>query len=249
MKTDERIKIIQISDLHIGAENEDTSGIDVRKNFLNFIDVLPSHQPDMLVITGDLCFQTGQADIYRWIQKQLDKLGFPVWIISGNHDDSTLLAQNHHLEAHLKNGELFYRVDLDDYSFIFLNTAPGACSAAQYHWLETQLQKANRTPVIFMHHPPAYAGVPFMDNNYPFREMEKMQEILCAYPGNLNIFCGHYHSERTVCYKNLAIHIAPSTFFQIDHRFEDFKIKNSPPGFREIVFTKNGVETCLHFME
>ena len=41
--------------------------------------------------------------IYRWIRAQLDQLPFPYELISGNHDDSVLMAEVFD-QTHLLNG-------------------------------------------------------------------------------------------------------------------------------------------------
>ena len=86
-------KIIQLSDLHIGEEEEDTFSIDVRANFLKALGNIRALDPDRLVLTGDLCFRDGDPAIYQWIKSHIDGLPFPVDLISGNHDDTVLLGR------------------------------------------------------------------------------------------------------------------------------------------------------------
>ena len=59
------MRILHLTDLHIGEEGEDTYGVDVRANFLDILSKIPLMQPDLLVVTGDLCFRDGQEKIYR----------------------------------------------------------------------------------------------------------------------------------------------------------------------------------------
>ena len=46
--------LIQITDLHIGFEDEETNGVDVRNNFLKTLGAISKEQVDALIITGDL---------------------------------------------------------------------------------------------------------------------------------------------------------------------------------------------------
>ena len=88
------MRIVQLTDLHIGLENEDTYGVDVRHNFLQILDKAKAQRPDLLVISGDLCYRDGDARIYEWIKGHLDQSGLPYEVMSGNHDDPVLLARS-----------------------------------------------------------------------------------------------------------------------------------------------------------
>ena len=46
------MRILHLTDLHIGEEGEDTYGVDVRANFLDILSKIPLMQPDLLVVTG-----------------------------------------------------------------------------------------------------------------------------------------------------------------------------------------------------
>ena len=65
------MRILQITDLHIGGVHEDTFGVDVRKNFDTILEKARKSAPDLIVITGDLCFETGNKEIYYWIHSKL----------------------------------------------------------------------------------------------------------------------------------------------------------------------------------
>ena len=89
------MKIIQITDLHIDKENEYPYDIDVRRNFKRVLNAARRQKPDHLVISGDLCYQDGETEIYEWIKLQLDNSKIPYDIIAGNHDDSHMLSLIH----------------------------------------------------------------------------------------------------------------------------------------------------------
>jgi len=244
------MKIVQITDLHIAEEGEDTHGVDVRQNFQDLMNTLRSLAPDLVVLTGDLCFDAGDENIYNWVRSHLDFLKIPYTAIGGNHDDPTLLAKAFHIDHLLKGKELFYARELAGQTVLFLETSYGVMSGSQLRWLEDQLARLDRDTTIFMHHPPVNSGVPFMDNNHALRNMAEVQEVLFNFPHHLTIFCGHYHVEKTLCQRNLTVHITPSTYFQINWHLEGFKIDHYRIGCREIILRKDGaVESSVIYLE
>jgi len=121
---------------------------------------------------------------------------------------------------------------------IFLDTHRGTMTDEQLSWLSRQIELACRDSLkvlIFMHHPPLEAGVPHMDRKYAFRRPE---DFFSAISGNTNcpthIFCGHYHTEKTIIKEKAAVYITPSTFFEIDQYQDDFAVLDIDPGFRVI---------------
>lgn len=228
------MRIAQITDLHIGHEGEDTFGIDVRENFMLIKQAVQELSPDLVVLSGDLCYRSGNRDIYSWIKDHMEDMGIPYEFISGNHDDPALMARVFGREDLMKNGELYFSRQIADQKFLFLDTTLGVISWIQMDWLQRQLEEWDRDIVIFMHHPPFFAGVPYMDEKYSFRTQEEIQRIFFAFPHNITVFTGHYHVDKTIRKRNVVVHITPSCFFQIDQHSADFRVDHRRIGFREI---------------
>ncbi len=235
------MRIVQITDIHIGAEDEDTRDIDVRGNFPAILEMAEHLHPDYLVLTGDLCFSTGNAEAYYWIKVQMDQLALPFDIIPGNHDDTALMArifEREHLL--LPNGEMAFSRTLAGIAFLFLDTAAGVLSETQGNWLSDKLNQLSGPQIIFMHHPPLRAGVPFMDNNYPLQNPEVFQQAIQGYASPIHVFCGHYHVEKSIHHGSLSVHVTPSTFFQIDQFSERFAVDHYRPALRVIDLSGDG---------
>lgn len=241
------MKIIQITDLHIGLESDDTHSVDVRRNFLKILKEVQKRQPDYLVLTGDLCLMDGDVVIYKWIKTHLDELNIPYEIVSGNHDDSTILAQVFNKTEFLHGTELFFKKRLGNKTCLFLDTAVGELSNNQLLWLGKELRELQQEVVIFMHHPPVNGGVVFMENNHAMRGREQIQSVLCNYDYPITIFCGHYHTEKTICQQNLTVHITPSTYVQIDDNAENFLVDHYRIAMREITFEPYAVLSTLRY--
>ena len=242
------MRIVQITDLHVGQEGQETQGVDVRANFLKVRDAVQSLNPDYLIISGDLCFDNGEIPVYNWIKPHLDNLKIPYDIISGNHDDSVMLAEAFGLEAFLDNKELFFHKRLGHKEVLFLDTSIGIVSEKQLKWLKTKLDSLNQDVIIFMHHPPLYAGVPFMDANHSLQNKPAVQEILFDYEHCITIFTGHYHVEKTICKRNVVVHITPSCFFQIDQHSEKFKVDHHRIGLREISYENGSIMSTVRYL-
>ncbi len=68
------MRIIQLTDLHIAEIGETTIlNIDVRAKFKSVLAEAKRLAPDLLVVTGDLCYQSGEKSIYQWVKRELDQ--------------------------------------------------------------------------------------------------------------------------------------------------------------------------------
>ncbi len=243
------MKIIQLTDLHVANEGEHTYGVDVRQNFLDMLKQAKNRVPDLLVLSGDLCLDKGDAQVYRWMKSQMDELSLPYAVIAGNHDDSRMLAEVFQLTHLLTDGELYFKSTFGAHTILFLETSLNVVSEKHLTWIAAELAQLDRPGVIFMHHPPVVGGVPYMDINYPLRNIPAVQQALQNSPQPLTVFCGHYHVEKCLCLKNLTVHITPSTFFQMTWDSDTFSVDHYRPALREIVLRDDGVveSTILYF--
>ncbi len=228
------MKIIQLTDLHIGHEGQDTHGVDVRNNFLRLLGLLSDSNPDHLVISGDLCYRDGDRSIYVWIKEKISTLGIPYSVISGNHDDPTLIAEVFALQNELKAGSLYYQRQIGWINAIFLDTTTGTISSTQLSWLKNILSQSRESAFLFMHHPPFPSGVPFMDNNHLLRNRDEVAQVLLSHSAPVYVFSGHYHVDKVIATKNVISYITPSCFMQIDQQSATFKVDHYQVGYRVI---------------
>src|SRR5690625_7273492 len=85
-------RIAQITDLHIGDENEYPFGIDLRTNLRRVMEDIEKMDVDLLVLTGDLCLDEPHMEHYHWIKSQLKNLDISYEVIGGYHDDISLMS-------------------------------------------------------------------------------------------------------------------------------------------------------------
>ncbi len=241
------MKIIQITDLHIYSTDEVINGVDTRANFLNTLKKIQELDYHFLVITGDLCFSDGDIEVYRWIKQKLSEFGIEnYYVIGGNHDDVSAIAEVFSLENKLKEDELYYFVEPN---FIFLDTVKGYCNENQLEWFGEKMKSIKNTnPIIFMHHPPFRADVYHMDGKYYFKQSSRFEDI-CKTNDNVSyVFCGHYHNEITLIKDNINMFITPSTYLQIYMYSESFKVDHRIPAFRIIDIEENKVRTTVRYL-
>ncbi|MFZ2898000.1 MAG: metallophosphoesterase [Saprospiraceae bacterium] len=243
------MKIVQLTDLHIGLEGQETFGVDVRGNFLKALEALRAEPPDHLVVSGDLCFQTGDREVYQWIGEQLRDFPSQVWWMAGNHDDPAEMARVYGLEDSMKGTDLCYTARLGEMDWVFLDTSSYEVSEAQQGWLRSVIAGREGPLYVFMHHPPALVGVPFMDQRYPLRNWAQMQDIFLGYPDQVWVFSGHYHVEKSVHLKNLHIFVTPSTFFQIGQSSPEFQVDHYRIGWREMVWEDGLFQTTVRYID
>ena len=242
------LKIIQVSDLHIGYENESPYGVDVRNNFQRIIHSLYNETFDLLVITGDLCFHGGNTNTYKWIKKYIDQLNKPYFIIPGNHDNSKLISKVFGYNKAITGDEIYLLKQFKGHKIIFLDTGKGVMSTEQLKWLKRQINQFKDQIIIFMHYPPALANVPHMDHNWAFQNNKEIQEIFFSIKNNITVFCGHYHVEKSLQIKNLNIYITPSTFFNLRQDTEEFQVENTLVGYRKIEILKNNIFSSVKYL-
>lgn len=243
------MRIAFVTDLHIGLEGEDTYGIDVRKNFLAVLTAAMASAPDYLVLGGDLCYSHGDEAIYPWIKAQLDNCGIAYHFISGNHDNPAMMANALGRKSAIKEGQLYYCAAMGAHQAIFLDTTNGHIDRNQLVWLKNQLDQASQEVLIFMHHPPVLAGVPFMDNNYPLINHDEILHLLTELAKPVYVFCGHYHVEKTISKKQVSVFITPSCFFQIGQSAPQFEVDHYRPGWRLIDITPGELKTTVRYTE
>jgi Icc protein len=240
-------RICQITDIHITLKSDKTiDGIDVIANFENILKEITHYAPDLIVLTGDLCFTKNDRKVYHFVKEKLDLTGIPYSVMVGNHDKSAPLAEAFSYEL-TENGSLYYKQDVGNYRLIFTDSSRHKISSEQLEFLQDDL-KTELQPVLFIHHPPAIAGVPFMDRKYPLINMDDVQSVLSRYKGKIPVFCGHYHHHKEFSLGNLDIFLTPSSYFQISEKSIHFKVASKKAGWRTITLSDK-IDTEVFYLQ
>ena len=242
------MRIVQLTDLHLPPADTNTElGLDTRRNFLDLLPRAAALHPDLLVLSGDLCYDVGNEATYTWVKEKMDALGLPYAVIAGNHDDSGQLGSAFGLPVRQK--EVYFTKQVDQQSILFLDSAVATISDAQLSWLETQMAVLQGPVLLFMHHPPFPVGMPFMDSTWPFHRSADLMAVLTRYPAPVYVFCGHYHTERVAYAGNVSVHITPSLYFQLDPELAQPAIEHTRIALRVIDFKEDRLSTFVQYFD
>ena len=147
-----------------------------------------------------------------------------------------------HLSEYFPGNKNYFKDNLGGKTVFFLNSGKGTISASQLKWLQTELKEV-KDCIIFMHHPPMYSDVVYMDKNWALKNQDELQDILYSHPHPIHVFCGHYHVAKEFISKNVYVNICPSTYYQIHETSRRFAIGSKDYGYRVINLHKGVVSS------
>lgn len=241
------MRLVQITDLHIDPRDP-ANGQPALEKFRRTIARINRFDPAAILITGDFCLDKPRIDIYEAIAAELKSCTCPIYYLGGNHDSVAQMTEIFGLQHLLKQEELYYSEWFGDREILFLDTHRGIVSETQLQWLTAKLAQHDVPMIVFSHHPPLLAGVPFMDNNYPLTNHEQVLNVLRGYDHALHLFCGHYHVERSISVQQTHIYITPSASYQIDALEKEFVRDHDHPGYRIIDLLPDRIETAVRYL-
>lgn len=223
--------LVQLSDLHIGA---DWGPVDPKPALIAAVDAvrkLPD-RPDAVLVSGDLA-DTAADDEYGFAREALAALGAPVYVLPGNHDDPERLQSHFEFAAD-------HVADLGPLRLILLDsTTPGEdsghLSGDQLTWLDDALAADPGKPVLLaLHHPPFPTWMPSADAIGIDEESRRgLSDVLARHPQLRTIASGHVHRAIFGEFAGRSAMSAPSTFAQLklDFHTSEIQIADEPAGF------------------
>lgn len=242
------IRIAHLTDIHIGFSEAPVRQINVRGNFEKTLQQIILEKPDLLVLGGDLAADCGEIAAYQWIKPRLDRTGIPYLIIPGNHDRIDNLVHIFDLQSESQAAELYYTRRINGLRFIFLDSSAGFLSGAQLKWLEQQAGGSIDSALLFIHHPPLFCNCTFMDSRYPLQNREESFALIQRLPAIQHIFCGHYHTEKTIIDSGKNIYLTPSTMMQLHQDNPEYEVAGNSPGWRLICWNGSRLETAVRYV-
>lgn len=242
-----RIRIAQISDIHIGATDDPVQNIDVRANYLKALDAIRNKSIDLVVLSGDIAYDRAEPGAYEWVASVMKDYPLPWCVMGGNHDKISTMEKYFDFGEDLKNGMLYFKRVIKGHHLFFLDSSTNVVQEEQLVWLQKEAAKTEDEVMLFVHHPPAISGCIFMDTKYPLQNIEQVRVALRKIPNLRNIFVGHYHAEKLIVQDGKNIHLTPSTFMQIDTRTPHFRMEHSSPGWRIIDWYNGRLDTEVHY--
>jgi 3',5'-cyclic AMP phosphodiesterase CpdA len=242
--------IVQLTDPHIGAPWSDDPSAALERAIGGIRPVL-GRTPDALLVTGDVANTPLEAE-YATAKASLERIGAPVYVIPGNHDDRDLLRRvfpaprpavsagpRQELQA-AHDASYSYAVTLGPIRLVALDTtrpgeAGGQLDPGRLAWLDGALADDGGTPTLLgMHHPPIDTGQPGMDEiGFPESETAALAEVLGRHPQVQMIACGHVHRAIAGAIAGVPVLAIPSSDVQLALDFEspELRFVPEPPCF------------------
>ena len=241
------MKIAHCTDLHINAGNDPVREVAVLKNAERVLTEIKSHQPDLIILGGDLAATCGEIEAYIWIKRQLDRLSLPFLILAGNHG-SVVNLQSIFKQPSANVEELYDEFSTVEGLILCLDSSKASISRPQLEWFEEKCASLSSDTLLFLHHPPADCGCLFMDRKHPLQNRDLLFELIKNCGQISNIFCGHYHTERTIISYGKNIFITPSTMMEISPFQSQYEVSRTIPGWRLIDWESGSLRTSVHYV-
>ena len=193
------MRILQISDCHLVARADGmVRGRPALPLLEHALAIGASHDPDLVLITGDLCQDESWSGYVRLKQALSTQLHCPVAVLPGNHDHPILL------DAVLGRTVATAPADLlvNGVRLVLLNShccgsSAGLLGSMQLAWLQERLadpKRQNHPLVVALHHPPVLIGHPVLDA-MPLIDHGQLRSLLIPHSGLRAVVFGHIHQH------------------------------------------------------
>ncbi len=231
-------RIAFLTDVHLDEQFPIDNNVHSRKNLETVLADISKQGITDIIFGGDI----GEASAHNYFFNTLKQFSFK--LILGNHDKFDEVKK--HFIVDKNKSELYYKVEEENYLYLFLDTSSDELSNNQLQWLQSKLD-CNKKVILFIHHPILSIDTP-VDKMYPLKNREQLKSILLEYKKNVTVFCGHYHMNDEQELENIKQITTQSLSFQLVKNSDKIKVDNSNFGYRIIEIYEDKIETHLiHF--
>ena len=200
--------IAHITDLHLDEAYPLKIGIQTRKRFDDILKDIEYKNITRVVCTGDI----GENEGIQYFFEQLKTKTLSLTL--GNHDTFAEISKHYSKGADYDSQKLYSSTLKKYYKFIYLDSSEGIIDKKQLSWLKKELI-LQKPIIIFMHHPVIGLNVK-VDKIGKLKNREEVVTLLTKTTNKVEIYCGHYHMESTLNYKNITQYITPAVSFQVE---------------------------------
>lgn len=238
------IRFVQVTDVHYNNK------IPYRKEVLKqtIEDINKQKDISFVIFTGDN-IDSPKPEYLEDFVSIITKLNVPYYIVIGNHDvfKNGGLSKQQYIET-IKEHNIFYKPKKPNYvfkknGFVFIvvdgakEVIPGTIGYYRkdtLDWLDKQLKKYNKYPVIIAQHYPLVE--PKIQKSHETYKKEEYLERLDKHKNIIAVISGHYHvnGENT---RNGVYHISTPTLMTPPNCYKIIEISTTK-GFSPLIYTQ-----------
>ncbi len=229
--------LAQISDLHLGERPRD--GVKPKRCLRAVVAALGRlpDPPDAILVSGDLA-EHGASKEYRLAKEVIGRLGVPIHVLPGNHDDRATMRASFGIPGE-SGAPIDYAVDLGPLCLVVIDsTIPGedrgGFDPGQLERLDAELAASPKPAIVAMHQPPLTTTMADWDGvNLPVADRQALAAVIARHPQVKAIVGGHLHRVATAALAGRPVLAAPSTYLQARPNFaaETIELYGGAPGF------------------
>jgi 3',5'-cyclic AMP phosphodiesterase CpdA len=228
-------RIAFITDIHLDEQFPIDNNVNPKKNLEKVLADIDNRKIDNVIFGGDI----GEATAHKYFFEKLQN--FSLNLILGNHDKFDNVKK--YFIKDIDKEELYYKFEDENYQYIFLDTSVDELSKTQLNWLKNEI-KGNKELILFIHHPILEIET-HVDKVYPLKNRDELKSILLNFKNTVTIFCGHYHMNDDIEFKNVKQYITQSMSFQLVKNASKIEVDNTNFGYRIIEISNDTIVTEL----
>ena len=235
-------KIAHITDLHLDEDFPQKQEVHSREHFRQVLEDIRDKGIKEIVCTGDIGENKGIEHFFRQLAD------FDLAVTLGNHDSFGQVSPYLNKKSDGQDQKHYYSTYQEGYQCIYLDSSQGVIDPTQLQWLRKALD-TTKPILIFVHHP--ILGLELkVDEIGRLQNRGEVRTLLENTLNEITIFCGHYHMESYLQYKNIRQHITPAVSYQIEKNKNEIVLDTHTFGYR-IIHLENGqvsskIQTLSH---
>ncbi len=238
------VRVVQLTDTHLGAERGDTLlSLDTDFSLQQVIALVQRERThvDLVLATGDLA-DGGSTTAYERLEAYLTPLcPHHFWLV-GNHDDRGAMAR-----VASENRRMVGCVRAGNWQVLMLDSqipgkVGGRLGTTQLARLKQQLEAAEQDglySLVCLHHHPLPVRSAWLDEQL-VEDGAQFLDLVASFAGARAIVWGHIHQEIDSRHDHLALLATPSTCVQFGPGSSSFKADDQPPGYRWLDLLPDG---------
>lgn len=247
------LNILQLTDLHLHADDTVIEGIAVNQSFEKCLThaLTSGVRCDLILLTGDLVSDI-DTGIYDRLFTRLKKTGIPFACMAGNHDVTQEIG--HHLpfeqrtfKPHAPDSRLLHQhvIESEHWQLLLIDSSKagkvgGEITQQTITWVNKQLGKNGKYALLAMHHHIMTMYSQWIDKQLS-KGADKLWQVLHQHSHCRCVINGHVHQDLSYLHDGILILATPATCYQFKAFSQDFAYdSNLSAGYRWIFLHDDG---------